>query len=246
MNFFVFIALFGALAQAWQLPWQKTPDSKLFSMNCINRRGHGIVQQSTRKKNNWLRTCWYVILETRINLLAGDRRSWSYVLSSLFRQNALQYYICRRKFKIMRGIWSNMKKKYRYMIPLRVNAGILTHALAVQRKRSETGCFLLVLEKYQPYQMIERFVIEPRPVFARYVSYTYGDRYSIVHRPCNKYHLYCPVESIGILLIIILNKTWERFYNTSFELERKTEIKNTFSTLLNSQNQFRCNINLIS
>lgn len=114
MNFLMFIALFGTLAQAWFLPspWQKA-DSKLFSMNCVNWWGYGIVQRSTRKKNNWLRVDQYVILETTISLglLAVDRQSWSYVLS-LFWQNTLEYY--RRKFKIIKimlGIWSNLKKK---------------------------------------------------------------------------------------------------------------------------------------
>lgn len=114
MNFLMFIALFGTLAQAWFLPspLQKA-DSKLFSMNCVNWWGYGIVQRSTRKKNNWLRVDQYVILETTISLglLAVDRQSWSYVLS-LFWQNTLEYY--RRKFKIIKimlGIWSNLTKK---------------------------------------------------------------------------------------------------------------------------------------
>ena len=142
--------------------------------------------------------------------------------------NISQNYICQRKLKIMREI----------CIPF-ICASMLENWLrsSAPKKRSET-VFFTGLKKNQPIPnggiIVKRFVIKPRPVFARYVSHTYGDHYSMVHWPCNKYHLYRPVESSGIL--VILKKTWERFYNTSFALKRKTEIKNTFSTLLNSQN----------
>lgn len=142
MNFFVFIALFGTLAQAWRWPWQRA-NSKLFSMNCINLLGHGIIERSTRKENNCLRAeMWYWKRARGLGCwrwlaIAGHGGIYCLCFSKILGIIS-QNYICRRKFKIMHGIWSNMKKTkidMQYLRSTEKDSGLAGRP-AVQGKRN--------------------------------------------------------------------------------------------------------------